>query len=147
MAKPPPKRHATAGTRKGHGTGYGGRAKGAGSDAPMQPPFEPGNTSAAGPHDNTTGAEQRAEMLAIITEIAKDKNQPGMARISAADKWLDRYEGKPLARNLNINTDDLADLDDDALAARRAGLERALRADVGGTEAPPDPQGRAGLVH
>ena len=147
MTKPPIKRLATSGTRKGNGAGYGGPAKGPGADAPMQPPFEAGNQTAAGPHDNTTGAEQRAEMLAIITEVAKDRSQPGMARISAADKWLDRYEGKPLARNLNINTDELADLDDDALAARRADLERALRAGVGGTETPPDPQGRAGLVH
>ena len=62
MTKPPPKRHATSGTRKGSGTGYGGPAKGPGADAPMQAPFEPGNDAAKGHHDMS-----RSERIELMT--------------------------------------------------------------------------------
>ena len=63
MAKPSPKRHATSATRKGNGTGYGGPAKGAGADAPMQAPFEAGNQAAKGYHDMS-----RSDRLAALDE-------------------------------------------------------------------------------
>jgi hypothetical protein len=40
-------------------------------------------------------AEQRDTMLQVYESIVFDPSQPAMARVAAADKWLDRTEGKP----------------------------------------------------
>jgi hypothetical protein len=60
-------------------------------------------------------------------------------QVRAAQAALDRFEGAPVARNINATADDISQLDDDALVARQAELERELGAGDGGAETPPDP--------
>ena len=79
--KPPPKRPATSGTRKGNGTGYGGPAKGAGADAPMQPPFEAGNDAAKGHHDMSRS--ERIEHLTLHLMDLGDNADQQRDQISA----------------------------------------------------------------
>ena len=130
-------RKATSGTRPksttpAGGQGYGGPAKGLPAERGARAAaFEPGNragvTTPDKPRDNRTPAEKRARMLAIYEEVAEDQSQPGMARINAADKWLDRHEGKPVARNITTYVDDATKLDDAALTAIAQGKEPETR--------------------
>lgn len=70
-------------------------------------------------------AEQRAEELReLLYGIATDVEQPGMVRVSAADKLLDRLEGKPVATNVNITRNDFAAMSDAELASELARMER-----------------------
>ena len=137
MTKPPLKRHATSATRKGNGTGYGGPAKGSGADAPMQAPFEAGNQVADGTNQTSPiAAARRAtrdSMMQVYERIAADENAPPVAQIMAADKWLDRKEGKAIARTVSL--DPFADLTHDQLDALLAAAERADDLGVGGAAA------------
>lgn len=44
-------------------------------------------------------AATRETMLAVYERIAEDDSAPHVAQIMAADKWLDRIEGKPAQIN------------------------------------------------
>lgn len=46
----------------------------------------------------------REEMMGIITDIARTSPY-GHERIAAVREWLDRTDGKSIARNLNAETD------------------------------------------
>ena len=127
MAKPPPKRPATFGTRKGNGSGYGGPAKGSGADAPMQAPFEAGNQAAKGYHDMS-----RSERLAAVDER---KWMIGMGLIPnvapvemmALNSYEERNAGKAIARTITSFVDDATKLDDAALAAIASGRDAETR--------------------
>lgn len=125
MTKLPPKRHATSGTRKGSGTGYGGPAKGAGDNAPRPAPFEVGNKASADRNPEVAAAKRatRDSMLMVYETICDDKDAPPMAKIMAADKWLDRKEGKAIARTVSL--DPFADVTIDQLDILMAAAERA----------------------
>jgi len=123
-----------------HGPGYGGPAKGAGSTKPAAPRVTAGNKLAAGPHDLSSIAT-REEMLGIITDVARRSSN------DLADKWLDRTEGKAVARNINVEADDVSALDDHALAERKADLERGLREGADGAASPVVPPVVPGVRH
>ncbi len=96
-AKPKIERKATSGTRRGNGPGWGGAAKGAGSDVLPAPPFEVGNQVAAGPHDYSRD-DWRRFCLGVWHAVANDQTQPGTARSLAAEKAYDRVVDAPKTR-------------------------------------------------
>lgn len=49
-------------------------------------------------------AATRETMMQVYETVAEDEKAPHMARIMAADKWLDRTEGKPMQKTVNENT-------------------------------------------
>lgn len=56
--------------------------------------------------------QQVEELKDLIVSIAKDPNQPGSVRVSAANSFFDRIEGKPVARQevkLNVDPKELSD--------------------------------------
>jgi hypothetical protein len=143
-----PKRPATSGTRKGNGAGWGGGAKGEGSKAVLHPEFERGNQEAIGNGpDRVAARATRESMMMVYERIAADENAPAVAQIMAAEKWLDRTEGKSIARNLNVNTDELDALDDAALTERQAELEARLRAAAAGAGTPLGSSGSGRVVN
>lgn len=98
------------------GSGWGGSAKGASTTA--------GDTTIASAAPRRTReeiAEEAAEMRTMLGEIARDKSQPGMVRVAAIDKYLDRAEGKATAK---IITADAAD-DEAMRAIQRTPHDRA----------------------
>ena len=65
------------------------------------------------------------------------------ARIAAADSWLNRFEGMPVARNINLSVNDisaLSDTDLDAEIARLAGTEGGAGAGAAGEASPDMPE-------
>jgi hypothetical protein len=99
--KPSPK-SARKGTGKGHGgpakgaglgDGWGGPAKGASKTAGLI--AESGHRVAVVPPE-VAGRKKahREQMIAVYEDIALDTEAPPAARIMAAEKWLDREEGK-----------------------------------------------------
>jgi hypothetical protein len=83
----------------------------------------------------------------VLSEIALDGDAPHLARIQAADKMLNRIEGMPVQRNLNINAD--ADRSPDDIASELDAIRtRRARVAVGaGTVAPGVPEQPGRLVH
>lgn len=65
----------------------GGKREGAGR--------KPGVVSAAKRSLAEAAKEHAQEALDVLVEIAKDKEQPAAARVSAANSILDRAYGKP----------------------------------------------------
>jgi len=68
-----------------------------------------------------------------IVQILKDNlltiattDEYGSNRIRASEALLSRIEGAPVQRNVNVESDNFALLDDDALIRRREELERTL---------------------
>ena len=47
------------------------------------------------------------EMREVLYTIARDANAPEMVRLHAADKMLDRIEGRPIARDANSDAKEL----------------------------------------
>lgn len=82
----------------GRGTGWGGPARGVGGTASRAPDFCRGNQRAAGPHDMARARRRQRLMdeLAHLALTAKSEE----VQLSAAVAWLDRYEGKPIARTV-----------------------------------------------
>lgn len=129
------KPHSGPATRHGNGSGLYGPAKGAGIGGAKRPAFEPGNKAAAGAdHSDVEQTRQakaaKAETLknhlyTLATTAEREDTQ-----VRAAEAWLNREEGMPVARNITVATDDLSQLDDDALARRQAELEARLRSDT-----------------
>lgn len=114
------------------GAGWGGPAKGKGTGGPKLgvENLMPGDHGQPRPTAEAVAAgKSRAErMRAILDEIASDPKAPPQARVAAADRLLDRIEGKPVQTNLNANVDDVSRLSDDdlhaELARQRAELAR-----------------------
>ena len=72
------------------GKGWGGRAKGASQTS--------GDLTVANTAPRKTADKREAEIHAlktVIASVAYDETQPGMVRVAAADRLLDRLEGKP----------------------------------------------------
>ena len=131
-------RKATSGTRHGNGqeqgAGWGGPARGAGT----------GGAAAAFTADSKTrhrrpgGAgdpvkmEERRHQKQIDAENAQllknhlltlaTKAEAEIVQVRATEAWLNRHEGMPVARNINLNTDDVRDLTDAAIIAELASL-------------------------
>lgn len=138
--------------RIGNGAGWGGPAKGAGSTRPALPLIGIDRDQPT-PEAKSMGrkdADARAdEMRAVLYAIATDAEAHAMVRVHAADKLLDRLEGKAVATNVSVSASSIAALSDAELAAELARLEREARdaaarvAAAGGTE----PAGDVPPVH
>lgn len=103
------------GCAESRGPGWGGPARGAGTASLKAPKFGPGNRNAAGPHD-MTGHRRRQELLDKLETLAFTAENED-TQLYAAVAWLNRVEGKPLARIANLEQGDVSALDDAALAA------------------------------
>ncbi len=105
---------ASSTTRRGNGRGYGGPAKGKGSDAPSFGASLENRISgdeAADPAVREWAAikamtrEQQAEIVTDVVLSIAINGERDNDRTTAALGFLDRVIGKPVQRNLNINTD------------------------------------------
>ena len=159
---PPPKPRASSRsstTRHGKGEGHG-PAKGAGTGgaAHLFGPARGGGTRE--PFTSQTGramgedkvmlAQMKAERTAML-EDHLFKLATGAERedtqVSAAVRLHAIYNGTPVARNLNVNTDDLSALSDAELAAEFARLTNPGN-EAGAGNAPPKVPGKlGGVVH
>ena len=120
-----------------------GEAQGSGAGGPAQP-FKPGNDVAAGraPPDETRLAA-RAKQAETVKDRLYTIATTGlheMTQIAAGREFLNRVEGLPVARTIQLNTDDASELDDAALERRAAELEASLRGDAGGDAPSPLPR-------
>lgn len=116
--------------RIGNGRGWGGPARGSGSTRPALPliGIERDQPTPEAKSMGRKEADARSEeMRAILHAVATDASAPAMVRVVAADKLLDRIEGKAVATNVNVNANNLAALSDAELAAELARLEREAR--------------------
>jgi len=133
-----------------NGPGYGGPAKGAGwgrekSGSVRQElkPFGPDNPA---PPRHRTPEELAArklelagrvdEYLDMWHEIACNRKEYTGNRMAAMEKAANRIEGTPVARNVNVNTDDVSHLSDDELRAELERISRAAGQAAAGNEAP-----------
>ena len=136
------------------GAGWGGPARGAGNGN-SRSVITPENTAdLAALHGTPEVEAKRARRIAtaeelkgVLSEIALDGDAPHLARIQAADKMLNRIEGMPVQRNLNINAD--ADRSPDDIASELDAIRtRRARVAVGaGAVAPGVPEQPGRLVH
>jgi hypothetical protein len=113
-----PEEHPSAGPASGMptmGDGWGGPPKGAGK------PIKPGERLVARPIEVRQELEQ--EMLDRMVTIARTSPND-FAATNAADKVLDRLQGKPVQRTVTATLDDLARMTDEELDAD---LARNLR--------------------
>ena len=109
-----------------HGAGHGGPARGYGWGGPARNP-------GGGPQtiDERFGrwkalsreekleltrarGQVREAMMAEMVDIAFGPQNP-MVKLQAIEKYLDRTEGKPVQRNLNVETTELDNLSDEML--------------------------------
>jgi len=123
MPKASLKRPPTSGTLHGNGTGWGsdGTAKGAGK-GPKWPKFELGNQAAVGRAQPDWEALKTKEEKAVALKqnllrlgLTAEREE---TQISAAVAWLNREEGMPVQKNVNMNfKKDIKDFSDDELLA------------------------------
>ena len=98
-------RAPTSGTRRGNGAGWGGPAKGSDPerkpDIMTHPPFEAGAPGPAG-----TIGERKARMQLKAYEVLETAMEdPDMrVAVTAADKALDRIEGRPMQKIVTPET-------------------------------------------
>lgn len=104
-----------AGHGPGRGTGWGGPARSVGRGASKAPVFNPGNQQAAGPHDMARD-RRRQRLMAELEHLAFTAEREE-TQLAATIAWLDRYEGKPVARVINVGFSNAADIDDAIPAA------------------------------
>lgn len=108
------------------GPGWGGPANGA-SASRIKPGDPDGITRLARDPAHMSAKDALAEeMTAIIVDVARDETVPPQTRVIAADKVLDRVQGKPIARTVTTTVDDISQLTDIELAAEAARLAREL---------------------
>lgn len=135
------------GNGSGKGQGWGGAAKGAGSKAPSFTESLENRIDGAEAADpavrewaaiKAMSREQQAELVKDEMLRISLKGEREGDRVVAGKAILDRIEGTPVTRNLNLNGD-LSHLSDDELAQRRAWLEGELNSgrDAGGGRTPP----------
>ena len=117
------------------GDGWGDAPKGAGSQAERAPSFEDGNQLGriATPEVRRAANEDREEALAFYRSVMRDRSEGGTCRVAAADRLMDRVDGKPVARVLNLNP--LAELTGEQLDTILAAAERLDASGLGGAAA------------
>jgi hypothetical protein len=146
---------ATKGTRRGNGAGHGagkgegwgGPAKGAGTRfvaGEVQPLQGKGGTAPV--------VEKREDRLALLRDHIWNlalTAQREETQLAAATAYLDREEGKPIARTVTATVDDVSQLSDLELAAEIARIDRELAAAKagGGEAAPGKPTGDVPPLH
>lgn len=144
-----PGRAPTAGTRRGNGAGYGGPAKGADPQRRESLRLADGeyNPNPAGGTAPSASTVARRERAMAVLDTAMEEGETWTVKVLAADKILDRIEGKAIARTVPLTKDEYDQLTDAELAAERARIDAALaeaRADRAGEGVPAEP---AGVVH
>ncbi len=110
------------------GMGWGGPPQGA-SSAPesiqtapaFTPEHNPGGTV------NPTKEARRQKAMRVLDE-AMDNGESWPVKVMAADKMLDRLDGKAVSRNVGMTLDEYEQLSDRELADERARLDAALGA-------------------
>lgn len=140
-------RHPSAGP--GKGPGWGGPAKGGGDT--VLAPFQPANDAAthvrmdraARKELRAARAEQLEDMLFDLAQNAERQE----TQVTAIVRLHAIYEGQPVARNVNMNVDDLGAMDASDISDELARLERAEAAAASGTVAPRLPRQDDPLVH
>lgn len=130
---------ASSTTRRGNGRGYGGPAKGKGSDAPSFGASLENRISgdeAADPKVRFRAmlkamdrAEQAEALNELVLNIAVDGKRDN-DRLAAIFGFQNRILGTPVARTVNLNGE-LAHLTDAELAEREAWLEAELGGEGG----------------
>lgn len=93
---------ASSATRRGRGAGHGGPRAGEGWGGPANGKAEPVPLDQVrhlrwDPENLARKAEVEAEMLGVLYAIAHDGDAEAV-RVNAADKMLDRLQGKPVQR-------------------------------------------------
>ncbi len=133
---------ASSGTRRGNGgmgVGWGGPANGPGSSAPSfvdSLENRIGGVAPLDPQVRQSKAEREAMRLeqaeAVKDEIYRiaTNGVREADRVNAGVAFLNRIEGMPVARNLNLNGE-LGHLSDAELAEREAWLEAELGGEGG----------------
>lgn len=129
--KPPTGLKASGVPAGGQIFGPGKASNGSGRAAPITPETAPTMQALHGTPEAEAKRERRIasaqELKGVLSDIALDDGAIPVARIQAADKLLDRLEGKPVQRNVNFNHTDLSGLTD---------AELARIASQGGADAP-----------
>lgn len=144
---------ATSGTRHGNGFGWGGPAKGAGKGGAAKPftidtPTRVFKTVIEARAERPSGAVSGYELRKLINEERAQELKDHLysiattarheiTQVRAAEAWLNRHEGMPVARNLNINVDDVANLSDTDLDAEITRRINSAGQAVEGEEATP----------
>lgn len=95
--------------------------------------------------ENIGELERRAEEERRVRDLKDHLYRLAMSasseeiQIRATEAWLDRQEGKPVQRNVNVNVNDVSGLGDHELEseiARLAGGPRAVGSSAAGKQAP-----------
>ena len=149
--------------RRGNG-GWGGPAKGKGRGDGIPKPWTkdtPTLTTKPGHHPEPTPAklsrmeraardqEQAEQMRANLVNSALT-GKTEKARVAASVAVLNRLEGMPLARNVNLNVNDASSLTDDEIAAEIDALTSRARSAAGidaGDNSAELPNKSVGMVH
>jgi len=110
--------------------GWGGPAKGAGHGGPAAPFTRDSPTRVTHPGP-AWPRSQRREMVAQRSLELEDmlyglalESEDDKIRVVAAKTLYEIYNGAPVARNVNVNTDDISALTDDELRSQLADLNR-----------------------
>lgn len=140
----------TPGIRYGSaGDGWGGPAKGPGNGNPRQnfaggggndrvmdsrasrAPGEPSKYATDKERAEARARELKDHLYHLARRAEREETQ-----VRATEAWLNRHEGMPVARNVNLNVNDAERLTDDELRAELARLGGAV-ADPAAGDAPP----------
>jgi hypothetical protein len=129
----------------GLGDSWGGPARGAGNGNKRRG-FDSETAKAAVAKqisDRRAGVMSRADIRRQRTEQLEDllfslatSAEREETQVSAATKLHAIYNGQPVARNLNVQADDISQLSDDELRAELARAGGEASADAAGTAAP-----------
>src|SRR6476646_6856394 len=140
----------------GAGDGWGGPARGAGVPDENRPfDSESGRAAAAkriadreaGLMSKADNRRQRSEALENrLYELAFGAEREE-TQVAAAVKLHAIYNGSPVARNLNVQADDISQLSDDELRAELARASREAPASVEGAEEAGMPPQLPGILH
>jgi hypothetical protein len=114
--------------------GWGGPPKGATKIVGKAPRFEKNNTAGVG---NLSHAAPSAVQRKVNTNLVKGRilhlalnGEAEMTQLRACETYLNREEGMPVARSLNINIDDVTAMTDEQLALREEQLRQEIETGI-----------------
>lgn len=127
------------GNGAGQGDGWGGPAKGKGSDVediriPGASAEKRALSATKREREAAIAEEMRAKLLKLARSAEREETQ-----LAAASKLLDRIEGQPIARQISATVDDVSNLSDDEIRERLARLGRGGTPSRRGAASTPKP--------